>query len=199
MNAQVLNLVAALGVMQYSKRLDFEDPQIVYYARAAYVVSNAIIFGIYTIIQTRISSNNDRTPLIYEEPAAPFSGQSAGKHVSTTVKDYDTEQLQKAKKSSMIGVAMMAFMHLYMGYAQPLVLQSILPLISLFTNQLTSIYILGKAAEGSLARPFAAGGGPFSNANKSAPAAPAASSSTPAAAVSDGPTITELNDEEKTA
>ncbi|EPX71429.1 pho88 family protein [Schizosaccharomyces octosporus yFS286] len=196
MNAQVLNLVAALGVMQYSKRLDFEDPQVVYYARAAYVISNAIIFGVYTLIQTRISSNNDRTPLIYEEPPAPFSGQTTGKRVTTTVKDYDNEQLQKAKKSSMIGVAMMAFMHLYMGYAQPLVLQSILPLIGLFTNQLTSIYILGKAAEGSLARPFAASGGLFNNANKSAPAT---SSSTPAAAVSDGPTITELNDEEKTA
>ncbi|EPY53357.1 pho88 family protein [Schizosaccharomyces cryophilus OY26] len=196
MNAQVLNLVAALGVMQYSKKLDFTDPQIVYYARAAYVISNAIIFGVYSIIQTRISSNNDRTPLVYEEPPAPFSGQASGKRVTTTVKDYDNDQLQKAKKSSMIGVAMMAFMHLYMGYAQPLVLQSILPLISLFTNQLTSIYILGKAAEGSLARPFAASGGMFNNTNKPAP-----SSSSPAAnaSPSEGPTITEVKDDEKTS
>lgn len=183
--------------MQYSKKLDFTDPQIVYYARAAYVISNTIIFGVYAIIQARINANNDETPLVYEEPAPPFSGQSNGKLVTTTVKEYDSEQLQKAKRSTMMGVAIMAFMHLYMGYAQPLVIQSILPLISLFTNNLVSIYIFNKAAEGSLSRPFAPPAGLFGGGNKPAAAVTGTSSnSNNASAKSDGPTITELNENE---
>ncbi|EEB06729.1 pho88 family protein [Schizosaccharomyces japonicus yFS275] len=155
MNPQLLNLIAAFGVMQYAKKLDFEDPQVVMYARTAYVVSNAVIFGIYAIIKSKIETKNDRTPLVYEEPPIPFSGEKTGKSVATTVMDYDLEQLGRARKSTIFGIMVMAFMHLYLHYSQPLVLQSILPLITVLTNNLVSIHLFGKPAEGSLARPFA--------------------------------------------
>lgn len=45
-------------------------------------------------------------------------------------------------------------MHLYMGYNQPLFIQSIMPIKSLFDNNEVKIHIRGLPATGDLARPF---------------------------------------------
>lgn len=53
-----------------------------------------------------------------------------------------------------MGVAMMAFMHLYLGYTNPLVLQSIIPLKGALESNLVKIHVWGKPAKGDLQRPF---------------------------------------------
>jgi hypothetical protein len=53
-----------------------------------------------------------------------------------------------------MGMAMMAFMHLYMNYTNPLLIQSIIPLKSAFENNMVKIHIFGKPAAGDLKRPF---------------------------------------------
>lgn len=44
------------------------------------------------------------------------SGESEGKLVTTTVRDYDLSETSKLIRSVYMGLAMMAFMHLYMKY-----------------------------------------------------------------------------------
>lgn len=49
------NLVIVLGMMQLSKKIPFEDPQVLMGVRILYVVSNLFIFGLYFYVQTQIN------------------------------------------------------------------------------------------------------------------------------------------------
>lgn len=98
------------------------------------------------------------TTLKYVEPA-PMGSTEEGKLVTTTIHAYDTAQLKQLFRSQMMGVGMMCFMHLYMKYTNPLLIQSIIPLKGAFENNLFKIHALGKPASGELKRPFKAAGG----------------------------------------
>ena len=98
------------------------------------------------------------TTLKYVEPA-PMGSSEEGKLVTTTVHAYDKGQLKTLFRSQMMGVAMMAFMHLYLKYTNPLMIQSILPLKSAVESNLAKIYLFGQPAVGDLKRPFKTGGG----------------------------------------
>ena len=93
------------------------------------------------------------TTLKYVEPA-PVGSAEEPKLVTTTIHAYDLGQLQQAQRSQLMAVLMMAFMHLYMKYTNPLLIQSILPLKSAFESNLVKIHIFGKPASGDLKRPF---------------------------------------------
>lgn len=56
---------------------------------------------------------------------------------------------------------MMAFMHLYLKYTQPLFMQALMGLKGVFDAKPVAIHVFGKLAEGDLKRPFKAGGGFF--------------------------------------
>jgi hypothetical protein len=49
------NLVIVLGMMQLSKKIPFDDPQVLMGVRILYVVSNLFILGIYFYVQMQIS------------------------------------------------------------------------------------------------------------------------------------------------
>ena len=49
------NLMIILGMMQVSKKIPFEDPQVLMGVRAMYIISNLIIIGIYLFIQQKIN------------------------------------------------------------------------------------------------------------------------------------------------
>lgn len=83
-----------------------------------------------------------------------------------------------------MGIAMLAFMHLYLKYtyvvaeyvqsqmlslfddpcSQPLFIQGLMGLKGLFDAKEVMIHVIGKKAEGDLARPFKAGPGMFGGA-----------------------------------
>lgn len=49
------NLVIILGMMQVSKKIPFDDPQVLLGVRILYVVSNLIIFGVYYYCSMKIA------------------------------------------------------------------------------------------------------------------------------------------------
>ncbi len=53
-------MVIILGMMQVSKKIPFEDPQVLMAVRALYVVSNLIIIGIYLYTQQKINKKKGR-------------------------------------------------------------------------------------------------------------------------------------------
>lgn len=57
------------------------------------------------------------------EPAPPMSGEEP-KLVTTTINEYDQSQLKQAVKGVLMGVGMMAVMHIYFKYTNPLLIQS---------------------------------------------------------------------------
>lgn len=100
----------------------------------------------------------DKTTLKYVEPPQ-MGSQDDPKLVTTTIQAYDKSQIQQGLKATLIGIAMMAFMHLYMKYTNPLLVQSILPLKGVLEGNLAKIHLFGKPASGDLKRPWKASGG----------------------------------------
>ena len=111
-----------------------------------------------TALPSASVNNADLTTLKYVEPA-PMGSSEEGKLVTTTVHAYDKSQLKALIRSQMMGVAMMGFMHLYMKYTNPLLIQSIIPLKSALESNLAKIYVFGQPAAGDLKRPFKAAAG----------------------------------------
>ncbi|KAF2198060.1 inorganic phosphate transport PHO88 [Delitschia confertaspora ATCC 74209] len=157
-NPQISNLMIILAFMQISKRVPFDDPNVLNLVRAGYVLSNIIIAAIYFYVQVQINKKNDMTVVKYVEPAPMGSGDEP-KFVATTNKAYDLQQLKALVKSQLMGVGMMGVMHFYFHYTNPLLIQSVLPLKGAFEGNLVKIHLLGKPATGDLQRPWKAAGG----------------------------------------
>ncbi|KAI8964795.1 inorganic phosphate transport PHO88 [Daldinia sp. FL1419] len=153
LSPQVTNIIIILGMMQVSKRIPFDDPDVLNIVRALYIGSNFIIASIYLYVQFQINKKKDLTTLKYVEPA-PMGSSEEGKLVTTTVQAYDSQQLKNSFRSQIMGLAMMGFMHLYMKYTNPLLIQSIIPLKGAFESNLVKIHLFGKPASGDLKRPF---------------------------------------------
>ncbi|GJE85602.1 inorganic phosphate transport PHO88 [Phanerochaete sordida] len=158
MNAATSNLVISIGAMQVARKIPFDDPQVLNYVRVAYVVVQLAVLGVYYFITSKIKAKNDQTVLKYVEAANPMT-KEPGKLVTTTNRDYDLTEVSKAMRGVWIGIAMMAFLHGYMKYTQPLFIQSLMGLKNLYDSKLVTIYIMGKPAEGDLKRPFKGAGG----------------------------------------
>ncbi|SCU82118.1 LADA_0C03114g1_1 [Lachancea dasiensis] len=156
MNPQISNLAIMLVMMQVSRRLDMEDPTIVLYVRIAYATSVALAWTVYQLARNKIVKKNDLTTMKYVAPANAMAGETEGKLQVTTVRDYDLQEVDSAIKSIYTGLAMMGFMHLYMKYTNPLLMQSISPIKSALEHNEVKIHLFGKPAAGDLKRPFKA-------------------------------------------
>ncbi|KND87716.1 Inorganic phosphate transport protein PHO88 [Tolypocladium ophioglossoides CBS 100239] len=153
LSPQITNLIIILGMMQVSKRIPFDDPTVLMGVRGVYIASNVLIALVYLYIQTQVNKKKDMTTLKYVEPP-PMGSTEESKLVTTTVHAYDLQQLRTAFRGQLMGVAMMAFMHIYMKYTNPLLIQSIIPVKSALESNLVKIYLYGQPAVGDLKRPF---------------------------------------------
>jgi len=158
LNPQVTNLIIILGFMQLSKKIPFDDPNVLNGVRALYVFSNVLILGIYLYVQQQINKKRDMTVIKYVEPAPMGSGEDP-KPVNTTIHAYDLQQLRALFKAQLMGIGMMAVMHFYFKYTNPLLIQSIIPVKGAFEGNLIKIHLLGYPATGDLKRPWKATGG----------------------------------------
>lgn len=72
--------------------------------------------------------------------------------IQKSTKEYDLEQAALLQKQQLISLAIIAGLHLYGGYIQPLFLQIFLPWSNLLSHQLSRIHLFNK----KISRPFAA-------------------------------------------
>jgi len=158
LSPQITNLVIILGMMQVSKKVPFDDANVLLGVRAFYIISNLIIAAIYLFLQQKINSKKDLTTLKYVEPT-PMGSAEEPKLITTTVHAYDSTQLRGLWKAQLMGVGMMGVMHLYFKYTNPLLIQSIIPLKGAFEGNLVKVHLFGQPAIGDLKRPWKAAGG----------------------------------------
>src|SRR5579871_4848924 len=93
-------------VMQLSKKIPFDDPNVLNLVRACYILSNVIIFSIYYYIKLHIDKNRDMTVIKYVEPATMGSTEEP-KSVTTTIQAYDNQQWRSLIRAQLMGVGMM--------------------------------------------------------------------------------------------
>jgi len=160
MSGPLQNIAISIGAMQLARRIPFDDPEVLNYVRIGYVTVQAIVLGTYLYITLKIKSNNDQTVLKYVEAPSQLT-KEPGQLVTTTVRDYDLQETSKLTRAVYMGVGMMLFLHLYLKYTQPLFIQALMGLKSLYDSKIVALYILGKPAEGDLKRPFKAAPGLF--------------------------------------
>jgi len=161
MNAQLANLGISLAAMQLARKIPFEDPEVLLYVRIAYVSVQLLVLGTYYYVSSKIKQKNDLTVLKYVEPKNPMNPDTSGGVVSITVREYDLQEVSKAIKAVLMGVAMMAVMHGYLKYTQPLFIQALMGLKGVYDSNEVAIHLLGKKAEGDLKRPFKSPPGMF--------------------------------------
>jgi len=149
LNPQITNLVIILVMMQVSKRVPLEDPNVMNLVRAGYVLSNVIIIGLYAYVHLLINKKKDMTTLKYVEQPQMGSTEEP-KLITTTVHAYDVAQMKQLYKAQLMGVGMMAVMHLYFKYTNPLLIQSIIPLKGALEGNEIKIHLFGTPASGDL-------------------------------------------------
>ncbi|KAJ2789784.1 phosphate transporter (Pho88), partial [Coemansia guatemalensis] len=143
-------LAVIFGTMHLVKKAGLENPEYALVIRGIYAVSTMVILGLTQYLKSQIQKRNDTTALEYDDPA---SG-SQQTRIVTTVSKYDLGEIAKLQKSTLFTAAIVVFMHFKFGYIQPLILQSLLPMLNLYKNPLVQIHILGKPAIDSLKRPW---------------------------------------------
>ena len=156
MNPAVSNLILMLVGMQVSKRLDFENADTLFYVRLAFVVGQTLTLLIYLYVRFTIIKKNDLTTLKYLDAPNKMAGETEPKLITTTIKDYDLKQIDSSIKGIFTGLAMTGFMHLYMKFANPLVMQSITPIKGALESNIVKIHLFNSPAVGDLKRPFKA-------------------------------------------
>ncbi|KAL6939692.1 hypothetical protein ACO0RG_003537 [Hanseniaspora osmophila] len=161
MNPAVTNIGLMLLMNQFAKRLDMENKDTIFYIRVAFVAMNLITYLVYQYTRMQIIKRNDLTTLKYKEQKSAFQSMSDPNAATddmhiTTHRDYDLGQVDTAIKGMYSSLAMMGFMHLYMGYTQPLLMQSVSPVKGAFESPAVKIHLFGKEAAGALKRPFTA-------------------------------------------
>ncbi|KAJ2705680.1 phosphate transporter (Pho88) [Coemansia spiralis] len=150
MQDQLMQLVIIFGTMHVVKKAGLENPEYAPVIRAAYGIASATILALTFYIKTLIEKRNDTTALEYDDP----SPGSQNQRVVTTVAKYDVSEVAKLQKSTLFTAAIVMFMHFKFGYIQPLILQSLLPILNLYKSPLFQVHILGKPATDSLKRPW---------------------------------------------
>ncbi|KAJ2756735.1 phosphate transporter (Pho88) [Coemansia aciculifera] len=151
MQDQLLQMAVIFGTMHIVKRAGLEDPEYAMLIRSTYAVATALMIAFTFYLKSLIQKKNDTTALEYNDPAP---GNQGAPRIETTVCRYDLAEIAKLQKSSMFTIAIVAFMHFKFGYIQPLILQTLLPMLNLYKSQLFQIHILGKPAVDSLKRPW---------------------------------------------
>lgn len=172
----VKHLAVMFGAMSLMKAVDQEDPQVIAYCRLLFGTYLFATWALHTYIHIGIARNGDKTTRVTvpAKPPSPFSlppppppAGADGAVVAAappppaaptiqSVAEYDAGVLAASKKALLMNAVILTGVHLKMGTVSPLVLTSLTGLTRLLDEPLVQLYVLGRAAAGKLARPFAA-------------------------------------------
>lgn len=181
----MLMLPVLLG-MNY---INFEDENTTNLVITGYVTVQVLTFAIYYYIYSKIQSSRATAspePFVVKAPPLPFGQQNPTPDKEMTAVQYDLSKFTELVKQSIIGVCIISFIFYKWESPKPLFLQMVMTPSAVLESELFLIYVLGRAAEGKLTRPWAPAPGMFDQL-KEAAAAGAPPEEQAAAAVRDKP------------
>lgn len=155
LSPQITTALLVLGTVQLSRQLDLENPETINLVRVFYVCSNIILVAALFYIKSKIMAKPNNNTIEVDTATPSFSNPNpTGAKQKMTITEYDLSEWNSQLKQTLMPIALMVGLHFYIGFVQPLIIQSILPLKALYSTPIFQVYVLGKKAEGSLARPW---------------------------------------------
>ncbi len=147
---QVINFALSILTMQISKKPCLQEPKMLWGLRIAYITATVLLLLMYLFIKQRIASVNDQRKMRVKKDNGLFQDNDVEEELEITYSEYDTKELTKLFRSSLMQVVIVAVLHLKWNVIQPLIVQSTGPLRNLFLNPLCLAYIWNKP----ILRPF---------------------------------------------
>lgn len=187
------SMAVMFGAMALMRRIDQEEPKVLFYARIFYMSYVAFTGAIYLYLHHRIVSRKDMTPITvpvtekapsmkeaFAKAQAAAEAKSAGepepkpdeeedsdkkpKEKVISVMEYDLGKLAAARKSWATNACILAAIHYKMESVSPLIMSCLMGTFRLLAdNQLVQIHIRGAPAVGDLKRPFQPPKNPFAD------------------------------------
>jgi len=147
-------MLITLPMIFAARKLDGEDPNVVYWLRVAYFSIQAVVVMVvayvYIVSSTAIKGYENR--LIYVPQAAQPFGNTDGKkkYTETTFGKHVSSQVLSLLGSTLFGVVLTSGLHFYRGMIVGLAMQSVMGPLNLTDNALIKALVLrGKRKEGS--------------------------------------------------
>ena len=131
--------------------LPFDEDQNLLFGRGLYAAKLIITFLVAALVYLKIQATAYKPTDVVKEH------EDAGAVVpQMTYADYDRSQVMKFLKAQIMPTAITLFIHYKFSYVQPLYIQFVLSMISLYDWQLFQIYVLKRDAteNKALRRPF---------------------------------------------
>jgi len=153
-------MVAGAMCLGVIKLVDLTDPDVMWVARLCFGVGGALTLATLALIYVRIQRANDQQELVMTgaernppQPLAAMLGApqepDANKQITLTTQEYDMGKLKALVQSTCTTLAITTALHAWKGFMPPLVLQSVLPFVGLWSSELARIHLLGQSASGS--------------------------------------------------
>lgn len=146
--ANSYKMLVMLPVMFAARKLDGEDPNVIYWLRVAYFSMQSIIVLIvlFTYLQVMSAAKGNQNKTVYVPPAAqPFADPNAKKkYTETTLGTHLLSQARSLLGSTLFGIAMTSGLHFYRGMVIGLAIQSVMGPINLTDNALVKAFCFGK-------------------------------------------------------
>mmetsp|Transcript_41606 Transcript_41606/g.93884 ORF Transcript_41606/g.93884 Transcript_41606/m.93884 type:complete len:367 (+) Transcript_41606:50-1150(+) len=176
-NALYTQLGASLLLMRYTKKIDYDNRSTLFKIRVFYSCSMAAIQLIYLLVRHAVCKANDESEVVItnslvdglltaskglngdsgEESNGPagLAALAAGAaRKITTAREYDLGLAKRNAAQHFPSMAMMYFFHFRKDWHRAVLFAPVGPLVQALTDPLFQIHIMGREAEGALARPF---------------------------------------------
>ncbi|EGC32272.1 hypothetical protein DICPUDRAFT_92631 [Dictyostelium purpureum] len=152
---KMTDMAITFGSLFLIQKIDFTNPQNVFYAQCAFGVIQATILLAYLYIFNSIKSKPNNTVVrVPVNPPSMFSKPDPNEPTSEqTASEYDLAQLKKSVTQSLVTIGITAFLFFKMGIIQPIAMQSIMAPQNFIKNKLFKIYVLGQD-ESNFKRPW---------------------------------------------
>jgi len=144
-------MLFVLPVLFLVQKIDFADPDKVFYAQLGFGVVQGLVLLISGYLYLQINKRNDQTQITVTATPSPFG--AAAEPQRQTIRDYDIAQLRKFVQQVVIGMGIAVFLFVKWAIVPPMAIQCVLNPVNLFGNSLFKLFVLGESAD-KHPRPF---------------------------------------------
>ena len=143
----------ALPLLLVAQKLDWTDENVVFYARAAFVVGQAVSILLFFLAKQAAEKNKDNTRVWAIMTPNPLGGlfggaSGAGKYEATTLAELDMKHASEGLRNAMNSTLMIGLLVYYMNVQVPLVINAVTAPVTAFTSPVVRRMLFGNKEKG---------------------------------------------------